>query len=320
MWVPRQTRQILIATWVVLVWYCDTFLLNSQSVHTDLHKRSKNKNQHKEVGGKEGVTIIIMTYQRVDELLGNPLMQDIIPLDIVKQLIIIWNDHKDLSKLPQVQEAFDGWGLSHKLQIVIPNQNSLNNQFTSIPNITTTALYSTDDEWTVSVDNFLSAFQWWQTNPEKLVGFVPRRVKKKKGYVFFPDRNYLAKVNREPYNILLPGGGMFFHAKYLYAYKDQNDNKVEARKYVDDVFNCEDILFNFMIPREFHPPLLVAFNNTETRPYLDRKDGISSTPNHVQNRNDCIREFERLLGWPFKDTQTVVTIPPGDFGVSLIQG
>jgi len=258
------------------------YLINVKIIYTAIHAENVAKPlllglKPKDYDDGE-VTVVIMTYQRIDDLLNNPLMKNIIPLDIVKELIIIWNYIENLSQISQIEEAFNDWGLSHKLRIVIPKENSLNNRFMPIPNITTSALYSTDDEWTTSVDNFLSAYQWWKLNPKRLVGFVPRRLEKNKGYISFPDYDYLPVVNKQPYNILLPGGGMFFSVDYMYKYAEQTTNKVKAREHVDTVFNCEDILFNFMIPKEFHPPLLVAINNTETQYYTHRKNGLSSKP------------------------------------------
>mmetsp|Transcript_16098 Transcript_16098/g.29172 ORF Transcript_16098/g.29172 Transcript_16098/m.29172 type:complete len:349 (+) Transcript_16098:197-1243(+) len=268
-----------------------------------LSRNSKESNL-KEMDGK--VTIVIMTYRRVDELLKNPLMHDIIPLDIVAELIIIWNDTEDKSQISLVRETFDRWGLSHKLRFFLPTHNSLNNRFIPLPNITTKALYSTDDEWTTSAENFQQAFRWWQQNPHRLVGFTPRRLETSK-YISFPDFGYLPAVKKTQYNTLLPGGGLFFHVDFLHGYAEQTPNKIEARQHVDKIFNCEDILFNFMVPKEFHPPLLVAINYTETQYYTHRTDGISNSRGHWATRQHCVKLFQKLLGWPFVNTHTIAT-------------
>jgi hypothetical protein len=79
------------------------------------------------------------------------------------------------------------------------------------------------------------------------------------------------------------------------------------REFVDERFNCEDILMQFTVPAAQHPPLLVGVGNTLTdsaAPFTteeeDLQTGISKQKGYIEERVRCARTFGESIGWPLK--------------------
>jgi hypothetical protein len=89
----------------------------------------------------------------------------------------------------------------------------------------------------------------------------------------------------------------FFHTDWMGAYWSDDERMTRLRNYVDDHFNCEDILMSFMHAHYSRkPPLYV-------RPHsmfdVGTKSGISVGKNHLKHRADCVKYFSEEFG---KDT------------------
>ncbi|KAL7569246.1 hypothetical protein ACA910_016799 [Epithemia clementina (nom. ined.)] len=261
----------------------------------------------------EGVTIVVMTFRRTKQLLKGPTIRNLVPLNIVKEFYLVWNDIQNHEHIALIRNHFEIQNISHKLRIFVPLQNDLNNRFLPIPDVKTEAIFTIDDDWLVTKENFIEGFRWWQQYPDRLVGFTPRKldiVDGKGVYEYFSKKNYLGKVKEQGFNVLLPGGGLFFRHSFLenHYWKASKPSEL-AREHVSKYFNGEDILFNFLLPPESRPPILVAINGVESRPQFEPIRKLSGRMEHIHKRESLIVEFNQMLGWPLQLTHDIQTQP-----------
>ena len=108
--------------------------------------------------------------------------------------------------------------------------------------------------------------------------------------------------------MLLTGGGVFAHREYLKKYTDEIPSS--ARAWVDKHTNGEDILFQYVVPPEHHPPLLVTKHDAlhlkkkvaDTARHFTNGKGISTQKGHLPVRAAALDYFSSILGFPFVDT------------------
>ena len=127
----------------------------------------------------EQLTIVIMTYQRVSVLLESLIFVDLVPLDIVHELVIVWNDVANRTGIDALQDHFENLGIQYRIRFYFPSSNSLNNRF-MVPDIQTDCVFNIDDEWTMTATNFRAGFKLWQRAPYRLVGQLPRLIQYEK--------------------------------------------------------------------------------------------------------------------------------------------
>ena len=72
------------------------------------------------------------------------------------------------------------------------------------------------------------------------------------------ERKYYSDGPFPSYSIALDSA-IFFHRDYLKMYSDEKNNKlVQARNYVDEVRNCEDLVFPMLVAEHSKmPPIAV---------------------------------------------------------------
>lgn len=255
------------------------------------------------------VTIVFITYQRVKVLLASPVFIDLAPLGLTKQVLIIWNDVDSPESSEIVQQHFNGTDFGHKVKIIYPDKNSLNNRFTAVQSVSTEVFFSIDDDFMVTTENYIAGYEFWLRNPYRLVGFYPRVFQNSNNNFNYRWQNMGAFKD---YNALLSGGGLFIHPLYVQVYSSSVPAVVKGREIVDSKFNCEDILMNFIVPKLFHPPFLVAIHNHTSKPFAFPQSGLSLKSDHMPKRISCLALFNNLFGWPFIMTKSVATHPPTD--------
>jgi hypothetical protein len=117
-------------------------------------------------------------------------------------------------------------------------------------------------------------------------------------YDWYGSENFENDVQTTGFNVLLPGGGLFFHRRILDLYNRPDENFVRGRNLVDGLMNSEDLMLNFITPQQFHPPILVKLKNqTRSQPYVT-VHGLSTKSSHIQSREKCLRRLRGLFGNP----------------------
>lgn len=195
------------------------------------------------------------------------------------------------------------------ISLIRQSTSSLNARFLPRSSIATRAVLICDDDVEVDAKSVEFAFRIWRTNPDRLIGLFARSHD-----IDLQNRAWIYTVHPEKFSIVLTKF-LMMKTEYLQKYSCGGGTAMEeARRIVDEMRNCEDILMNFVAAEEANAgPVMVgaemvrdwgdARNNEGDRNGGRRlestvsKVGLSSRRSkHRKRRGDCIREFHRVLG------------------------
>ncbi|KAK6158634.1 hypothetical protein DH2020_005948 [Rehmannia glutinosa] len=179
--------------------------------------------------------------------------------------------------------------------------SSLNYRFFPWEIIKTKAVLICDDDIEPDPSSVSFAFAVWKSDPDRAVGFFAR------SHAYdVASRTWIYTMEKEKYSIILTKF-MIVNFKHLEKYSCDKQYR-EARRIVEDMNNCEDILMNFVVAEENQKgPVMVGVKGGGIRDYGDaRNDGVaedlrevglsSRRGEHRKRRGECIREFHRVLG------------------------
>ena len=158
--------------------------------------------------------------------------------------------------------------------------NSLNNRFKPDPEIQTRGVLSIDDDIRIPCSDVERAFAAWRQRPGQLVGFFPRLIESRGSSgsknsdnqdpvelgggqdsttrttddeesspqdLVFRGEEYVVQQGR--YNVVLTGAAFLDASSAFSAY--WSDEVQPARAVVDQVFNGEDLLMNFVLSNRY---------------------------------------------------------------------
>ncbi|KAL0312255.1 UNVERIFIED_CONTAM: Glycosyltransferase family protein 64 C3 [Sesamum radiatum] len=179
--------------------------------------------------------------------------------------------------------------------------SSLNYRFYPWEIIKTKAVLICDDDIEADPTSVSFAFTVWKSDPDRAIGFFAR------SHAYdVASRTWIYAMEKEKYSIILTKF-MILNIKHLEKYSCDEEYR-EARRIVEDMNNCEDILMNFVVAEEAQKgPVMVGVKGGGLRDYGDaRNDGVSEGVKevglssrgreHRKRRGECIREFHRVLG------------------------
>ncbi|CAA6672799.1 unnamed protein product [Spirodela intermedia] len=161
--------------------------------------------------------------------------------------------------------------------------NSLNNRFRVDPAIKTRAVLELDDDIMMTCGDIERGFKAWRQHPERLVGFYPRLLEGK------PPKN--------GYNAILTGAAFMDSEAAFRRY--WSEAAAEGRKIVEESFNCEDVLMNFLYAN--------ASGSARTVEYIHPAWAIDTskfsasaisrnTQAHYDIRTSCLSKFSAIYG------------------------
>jgi hypothetical protein len=208
----------------------------------------------------------------------------------VREIVVVWNKGAP----PDPVADFDS---AVPVRIRVESQNSLNNRFKPDPLIRTKAVFELDDDIMMTCDDVERGFRAWRENPKRMVGFYPR----------FADgaplhyRNERYSRRQAGYNMILTGAAFMDSETAFAKYWSQDVQK--ARAVVDELFNCEDILMNFILANQtseraveyVHPAWAIDTSKFSS-------SAISrDTQGHYDKRTECLGQFSKIFhGVPLK--------------------
>lgn len=179
-------------------------------------------------------------------------------------------------------------GSSKKVTILYQSSDTLNNRFGARFAFSTAAVYVCDDDIWMPSEDLSFAHNVWRHHRDQIVGFFPRW--------HGDDGTYEYNGRRSSYSMMLTKG-MFIAPEYMWVYSCAAPEENTA--IVDSIFNCEDVLMNFVVTGiSGKAPVSV----TSSEQILDwgTKTGISSAGlqaksaeqnEHLLSRTHCIQEF-----------------------------
>ncbi|CAM8958052.1 unnamed protein product [Rhodiola kirilowii] len=229
-------------------------------------------------------TLLTMTY---DARLWNLKMcvQHYSRCPSVREILVVWN-----KGTPPNSSDFDS---AVPVRIRVEKQNSLNNRFRLDELIKTRAVLELDDDIMMTCEDIERGFKVWREHPDQLVGYYPRLVKgsplKYRGEKFARSFN--------GYNMILTGAA-FMDAPT--AFERYWSEKAKAgREMVDRIFNCEDVLMNYLYANgssssrtvQYVRPAWAIDTSKFSSAAISRNTNV-----HYQKRSECLEKFAEIYG------------------------
>ncbi|KAL1201451.1 Glucosamine inositolphosphorylceramide transferase 1 [Cardamine amara subsp. amara] len=202
----------------------------------------------------------------------------------VKEIVVIWNKGPP-PKLTDLDSAVP-------VRIRVEKRNSLNNRFEIDPMVKTRAVLQLDDDIIMSCDNIEKGFRVWREHPERLVGFYPRFVDQTMTY----SAEKFAR-GHNGYNMILTGAA-FMDVRFAFDMY-QSDKAKLGREFVDEQFNCEDVLLNFLYANASGSGKAVEYVRPSLAIDTSKVSGVAisgNTNQHYKKRSKCLRRFSELYG------------------------
>ncbi|KAL8251759.1 hypothetical protein R6Q59_035452 [Mikania micrantha] len=202
----------------------------------------------------------------------------------VREIVVVWN-----KGTPPDPTEFES---AVPVRIRIEEKNSLNNRFKLDPLIKTRGVLELDDDIMMSCEYIERGFKVWRENPERLVGFYPRLVNGAE----YRGEKHARKFNA--YNMILTGAAFMDNEV---AFKRYWSEEAEAgRSAVDAVFNCEDVLMNFLFANATRASRgYVEYVKASWAIDTSKLSGVAiseNTQSHYRVRSKCIERFTALYG------------------------
>lgn len=208
----------------------------------------------------------------------------------VARIVVVWAS--DSPKPPPSRWPSLTRGIP--LHIVVPQQKqNIGERFRPLDLIETDAVFSLDEDATLTTDEIDFAFHVWRHFPERIVGFPARTH-------YWDDTKgqwgYTSKWTNE-YSMVLTGAAIY-HRYYHTLYTDWLGPLLH--KTVDQSHNCEDILINFLVSHVTRqPPIKVSQRKQYKSSNLSAVTSRSpwNDPDHFLQRQTCLNTFVALFGY-----------------------
>ncbi|KAJ6835471.1 glycosyltransferase family protein 64 protein C5 [Iris pallida] len=203
----------------------------------------------------------------------------------VREIVVVWNKGQ-----PPSENDFDS---AVPVRIRIEDKNSLNNRFKPDPLIKTRAVLELDDDIMMTCDDVERGFKVWRDHPDRIVGFYPRLASGSP--LMYRDEKY--SRSHQGYNMVLTGAA--FVDKGLAFGRYWSEEAAEGRKIVDGLFNCEDVLLNFLYANASSSSKAVEYVKPSWAIDTSKFTGAAISKNtqvHYQKRSECIQKFTKLYG------------------------
>eukprot|EP00271_Cylindrocystis_brebissonii_P013278 TRINITY_DN3299_c0_g3_i2.p1 TRINITY_DN3299_c0_g3~~TRINITY_DN3299_c0_g3_i2.p1 ORF type:complete len:687 (+),score=63.76 TRINITY_DN3299_c0_g3_i2:244-2304(+) len=240
------------------------------------HDYSLYSNSSNIVEGK--LTVIINGYDRIEAL--TYIVKRYAKMDFVHKVYIWWQN----TQVAALEPSHFGKDVSAKIDVLYNGVNTLNNRFLPIPTMATQAVLVADDDVEQTEKIIKLMLTMWEENPQKLFGsFV--RAHEINGATFWYNFQ-----NNERFSMVLTKS-FVFHADYLRMYSCGFPKAL--RDYVEEIINCEDIAFNFLVSRVSRgAPVAVADGGK-----IDYGvgTGLSGMASHIGERHRCVNDMANML-------------------------
>lgn len=202
----------------------------------------------------------------------------------VREIVVVWN--KGIPpKLSDLDSAVP-------VRIRVEKENSLNNRFRIDPLIKTRAVLELDDDIMMTCDDVERGFRVWRQYPDHIVGFYPRLIDGT------PLKYRAEKYARrhKGYNMILTGAA-FVDSKLAFE-RYWGEAAKQGREWVDENFNCEDVLLNYLYANasssrtvEYVKPAWAIDTSKFSGAAISR-----NTKKHYRVRSNCLVKFSEMYG------------------------
>ncbi|KAG2672291.1 hypothetical protein I3760_13G034000 [Carya illinoinensis] len=202
----------------------------------------------------------------------------------VREIVVVWNKGVP-PKLSDLDSAVP-------VRIRIEKENSLNNRFKMDPLIKTRAVLELDDDIMMTCDDIERGFKVWRQHPDRIVGFYPRLIDGSP--LKYRGEKYARR--RKGYNMILTGAA-FIDSQVAFG-RYWGEAAKQGRELVDNYFNCEDVLLNFLYANasssrtvEYVRPAWAIDTSKLSGAAISRNTKV-----HYKYRSKCLLKFSEMYG------------------------
>ncbi|XP_047954608.1 glucosamine inositolphosphorylceramide transferase 1 isoform X2 [Salvia hispanica] len=200
----------------------------------------------------------------------------------VREIVVVWN-----KGTPPQPGDFDS---AVPVRVRVENRNSLNNRFKPDPLIKTRAVLELDDDIMMTCDDVERGFKIWRKNPARIVGFYPRLVGSR-----YRGEKHARKHGG--YNMILTGAAFLDgQAAFRWYWSEEAE---AGRALVDELFNCEDVLMNYLYANASKGGVTVEYVRPAWAIDTSKFSGVAISRNtqaHYGVRSKCLKEFSGIYG------------------------
>jgi len=212
----------------------------------------------------------------------------------VDEIVVVWNrgpppdPHQDLRLTGSVP-----------IRIRVEGLNSMNNRFRPDPDIKNRAVLMLDDDIILPCADLERGFANWREHPERITGYFPRLLEgdPPQYQCIWSCEKYT--YDKGQYNIVLAGAAFMDKDSVFELYSSPMNKK--GREYVDQVFNCDDLLLNYLVASNLGDAVQHAQYVRPTK-RLDvgklTSIRLSGGGSFGSVRHNCTRDFASLFGNP----------------------
>ncbi|KAL9997445.1 putative hexosyltransferase [Helianthus debilis subsp. tardiflorus] len=158
--------------------------------------------------------------------------------------------------------------------------------------IKTRAVLELDDDIIMSCEHIERGFKVWRENPNRLVGFYPRLVSGP-GPLEYRGEKHARKFNG--YNMILTGAAFMDNRVAFGRY--WSEEAKAGREVVDAVFNCEDVLMNYLYANATSSRTTVEYVKPAWAIDTSKLSRVAISENtqvHYGVRSYCLEKFTAL--------------------------
>ncbi|KAG1653612.1 hypothetical protein FOA52_011349 [Chlamydomonas sp. UWO 241] len=221
----------------------------------------------------------------------------------VGEIVVVWN--KGVPPVPR-----DEWDYPPGMPVRVRAEalNSMNNRFQPDAALLYRAVLMLDDDIMMPCADIERGFQTWRQHPERVAGYYSRLLEGDP-----PQYQCLTQCEKYTYtsgrfNVVLSGAA-FMDSQRVFAdyFSDMN---ADGRAYVDRVFNCDDLLMNYVLAATMHGQQWGEYVRPSMRLDVGKLTSKRlSTGNFGPVRHACTRAFATMFGNPLLNRSF-----PLDFG------
>jgi len=271
-----------------------------------------------DVGGQYSrFTLLVMSYESRRTLLEG-YIRNYQNCPSVGEILIVWNqlnqNHRDQrggkekTAVPPDPLRDYPWA-KVPIRVRAHANNSLTNRYLPDDQLRYRGVLSLDDDLRLPCADVERAFAKWRLSPSSLTGYVARlaEVSTTPRYQSEPEA-----VAKGWYNLILTGAAFIDSRKAFAAYWSDSKPMQKARKLVDSLQNCDDILMNFVVANSTMPhdgkkgkkQGSVLFVRPSRRLDVSWLSGVGlshSVDHFLGDAEQCLIKFEKLFKrWPLR--------------------
>ncbi|KAF7811589.1 glycosyltransferase family protein 64 protein C5 [Senna tora] len=204
----------------------------------------------------------------------------------VREIVVVWN-----KGVPPELSDLDS---AVPVRIRVEEANSLNNRFKIDPLIKTRSVLELDDDIMMTCDDVERGFNVWRRNPDRIVGFYPRLIG---GSPLQYRAEKYARMHKG-YNMILTGAA-FIDSQVAFK-RYWSEEAKQGRDLVDKLFNCEDVLLNYLYANASSPSSrIVDYVRPAWAIDTSKFSGAAISRNtqvHYMLRSQCLVKFSEVYG------------------------